>query len=316
MTAKLITDELSGIEILMTRLTLLDGGMGRELQRIGAPFSQPLWSAQALIEAPHFVHQAHRGFIDAGAQIITVNSYACVPFHMGEEGYQEQGQALAKQAAEIAREVADTSPTAVQVAGSLPPAFGSYRPDLFKKDQAYCIADTLFSAQEPYVDLWLAETVASIEEAEVYADVLRQSAKPFYISFTLADEDTEYACLRSGELVSDAVTRMLDTNAAGVFFNCSVPEVIAQALEDTNAVLAEHSRQLTLGVYANSFAPIKSSHEANDTLQEMRHYSAEDYLALAQSWHALGAEVIGGCCGIGPAHIAALATWQATLEQS
>ncbi|GAM61183.1 homocysteine S-methyltransferase [Vibrio ishigakensis] len=64
----------------MTKVTILDGGMGRELKRIGAPFSQPLWSAQALIESPKHVAQAHLGFIEAGAEIITVNSYACVPF--------------------------------------------------------------------------------------------------------------------------------------------------------------------------------------------------------------------------------------------
>ncbi|WP_442852291.1 homocysteine S-methyltransferase family protein [Pseudoalteromonas sp. SM9913] len=55
---------------------------------MGAPFSQPLWSAQALIEAPQCVTQAHQGFIDAGAEIITVNSYACVPFHLEEFEWQ------------------------------------------------------------------------------------------------------------------------------------------------------------------------------------------------------------------------------------
>ena len=61
-------------------LRLLDGGMGRELMRIGAPFRQPEWSALALIEAPEFVLKAHQAFIEAGARIITTNSYALVPF--------------------------------------------------------------------------------------------------------------------------------------------------------------------------------------------------------------------------------------------
>lgn len=296
----------------MSTLSILDGGMGRELQRIGAPFSQPLWSAQSLIEAPHYVDQAHQGFIDAGAEIITVNSYACVPFHLGDKLYKEQGKALARQAAEIAREVADRN-SAVRVAGTLPPAFGSYRPDLFQQAQARDIAQTLFDAQEPYVDIWLAETVACIAEGELYAEILQQSEKPFYISFTLEDQTGTTARLRSGEAVSDAVETILKTNAAGIFFNCSVPEVIGQALEDTSAVLAQHKRQLTLGVYANSFAPIKTDHQANDTLQEMRHYTPQDYLALAQQWHALGAQVIGGCCGIEPMHIHALAQWRDSL---
>ncbi len=107
--------------------------MGRELKRMGAPFSQPLWSAQALIEAPQCVTQSHQGFIDAGAEIITVNSYACVPFHLGETLYQAKGAALAEQAAVIAKKVTQNAKQTVLVAGSLPPAFGSYRADFFPK---------------------------------------------------------------------------------------------------------------------------------------------------------------------------------------
>lgn len=151
----------------MTKVTILDGGMGRELKRIGAPFSQPLWSAQALIESPKHVAQAHLGFIEAGAEIITVNSYACVPFHLGEELYAEQGAELAEKAAKIARDTVTESQKEVLVAGSIPPAFGSYRPDLFEEKKAFEISDTLFKAQEPHVDIWLAETVASIAEAEL-----------------------------------------------------------------------------------------------------------------------------------------------------
>ena len=49
------------------KVTILDGGMGRELQRRGAPFRQPEWSALALIEAPDFVSQVHDAFATAGA---------------------------------------------------------------------------------------------------------------------------------------------------------------------------------------------------------------------------------------------------------
>ena len=66
-------------------MVILDGGMGRELQRSGAPFRQPEWSALALSEAPEAVVGVHAAFIGAGAQVITSNSYAVVPFHIGEE---------------------------------------------------------------------------------------------------------------------------------------------------------------------------------------------------------------------------------------
>lgn len=76
-------------------LVLLDGGMGRELQRRGAPFRQPEWSALALSEAPEQVEAVHRAYIEAGAQVITSNSYAVVPFHIGEERFATEGESLA-----------------------------------------------------------------------------------------------------------------------------------------------------------------------------------------------------------------------------
>ncbi|GAM72151.1 homocysteine S-methyltransferase [Vibrio sp. JCM 19236] len=297
----------------MTKVTILDGGMGRELKRIGAPFSQPLWSAQALIESPKHVAQAHLGFIEAGAEIITVNSYACVPFHLGEELYAEQGAELAEKAAKIARDTVTESQQEVLVAGSIPPAFGSYRPDLFEEQKAFDISDTLFKAQEPYVDIWLAETVASIAEAEVITKVLSKTDKPSYISYTLIDEVDEPARLRSGELVTEAVAELLKTNASGIFFNCSIPEVVEQAIKDVNQVLEKAGKTLTIGVFANSFTPIKSGHQANDTIQELRNFSPVEYLEFAKTWQALGASIIGGCCGIEPSHIQELAAWSDSL---
>ncbi len=52
-------------------MKILDGGLGRELARRGAPFRQPEWSALALIEAPETVKEVHLDFINAGAEVIT-----------------------------------------------------------------------------------------------------------------------------------------------------------------------------------------------------------------------------------------------------
>ena len=117
-------------------LVILDGGTGRELARRGAPFRQPEWSALALIEGPLFVSAVHRAYVEAGADVITTNSYALVPFHIGEERFAAEGASLAARAGRLAREVADASPRAVRVAGSLPPVCGSYRPDLVDLDRA------------------------------------------------------------------------------------------------------------------------------------------------------------------------------------
>lgn len=150
----------------MTRanVRVLDGGMGRELKRIGAPFRQPEWSALALIEAPEYVLQAHQAFVKAGARIITTNSYAVVPFHIGDERFAEQGRALAERAGRLARQAAGESTDAVTVAGSLPPALGSYRPDLFDHQRSVAIHRELIAGLQAHVDVWLAETQSSIAE--------------------------------------------------------------------------------------------------------------------------------------------------------
>ena len=109
------------------RITLLDGGMGRELMRMGAPFRQPEWSALALLEAPEYVVRAHEVFARAGAEVLTTNSYAVVPFHLGAERFRNEGLRLADLAGRLARQAAGPG---ARVAGSLPPVFGSYRPNL------------------------------------------------------------------------------------------------------------------------------------------------------------------------------------------
>lgn len=80
-------------------VTILDGGMGRELHRRGAPFRQPEWSALALMETPEIVRETHLDFLRAGAQVVTTNSYALVPFHIGQERFDAQAAEWARQPA-------------------------------------------------------------------------------------------------------------------------------------------------------------------------------------------------------------------------
>ncbi|MGR5065259.1 homocysteine S-methyltransferase family protein [Photobacterium sp. DNB22_13_2] len=296
----------------MKKVTILDGGMGRELKRIGAPFSQPLWSAQALIESPEYVCQAHQRFIESGAEIIIANSYACVPFHLGEALYASDGPRLACEAAAIAQSTVAKSDREVRVAGCIPPAFGSYRPDLFNPVEAVGIFTSLFCVQDPYVDVWIAETISSLEEFEVIQAVLSDTNKPCYYAFTLDDTEGE-GRLRSGEPVSKAAKRVCEVGGAGIFFNCSVPEVMEQAIKEAKAVTDGFNADIEIGAYANNFTPIKSDHQANDTLQAVRELSPSDYVGFAKRWYQAGATTIGGCCGIGPEHIHALVKWRDAL---
>ncbi|QZP31072.1 homocysteine S-methyltransferase family protein [Pseudomonas sp. DR48] len=288
-------------------LRLLDGGMGRELQRIGAPFRQPEWSALALIEAPEFVLQAHKAFIAAGARIVTTNSYAVVPFHIGDERFAEQGRTLAERAGRLAHQAASESTEPVTVAGSLPPALGSYRPDLFDHQRSVAIHRELIAGLQAHVDVWLAETQSSIAEVRAVAEALGAQPKPLWLSFTLLDEVGQASRLRSSEPVADAVRVAAELGATVVLFNCSQPEVMAAALAEARDVIQNLGQSIELGVYANAFPPVSAQAEANSTLLEIRRdLGPESYLDWSRSWVAAGASIVGGCCGIGPEHIAQL----------
>ncbi|MBA6296452.1 homocysteine S-methyltransferase family protein [Colwellia sp. MB02u-9] len=290
---------------------ILDGGMGRELQRIGAPFQQPEWSAQALIEAPHFISQVHRSFIKAGADIITTNTYALVPFHIGEKRFNEQGTELIKLAARLAREcVKDNS--SLLVAGCIPPLLGSYRPDLFSVAQAQPLLELLIKNQEVDVDLWLAETISSIAEAAMIKARTLVTGKPTWIAFTVKDEISTESTLRSGESVYDAVSEIAGQNVSAILFNCSCVEVMQTALITAKQALLDQGieHQVQLGVYANNFSVIGELHEANKSngISGIRDdVPPEKYSEFASSWLKSGASIIGGCCGVSPAHIKKLA---------
>ncbi|MCX5617234.1 homocysteine S-methyltransferase family protein [Bombella sp. TMW 2.2543] len=309
------------------RPLILDGGMGRELHRMGAPFRQPEWSALSLMERPDLVQQAHENFLKTGAQIITTNSYAVVPFHIGDERFAKKGEDLARLSGVLGRQAiaahARPGQTEPLLAGSLPPSCGSYRPDLFTSEKAEAILTPLIRGLAPSVDLWLAETQSSIAELQTAHRLVRQhtsDTRPFWGAFTLDDADPVALVhqkspvrLRSGDLLEDAVKAALELKLDALLFNCSDPRIMAAALHTARQTITTHegNTPLRLGIYANGFAHNHHDGEgdgANESITPLDGTLTPDrYSDFAQHWHEEGADIIGGCCGIGPEHIAALA---------
>lgn len=288
----------------MSKVIILDGGMSRELMRLNAPFSQPEWSALALIEAPQLVEQVHIEFAAAGAQVLTTDSYALVPFHIGEERFFQHGEKLAADAGRLARKAADAA-TQVVVAGSLPPLFGSYEPDKFHASVAPTYIDILVRGLSPFVDMWLGETLSLIAEAEVVVAATRDSNKPVWIAFTLNESDDGPPSLRSGELVEDAARWALHSGIKALLFNCCRPEVIDAAVRVAKEFVGQ---RVLIGAYANSFEPKPKMHQANEVVSGIREdLNPAQYGEYANRWIENGASIVGGCCGIGCEHIRLLA---------
>jgi S-methylmethionine-dependent homocysteine/selenocysteine methylase len=195
----------------------------------------------------------------------------------------------------------------VLVAGSLPPVFGSYRPDLFESEMVHSILNPLVTELDDAVDLWLIETTGSIAEATASLRAIEQTRpRPVWLSFTLTDDSAAPPSLRSGELVEVAVESVTANDAVtAVLFNCSQPEVMAAALLAARSV----NPTIALGVYANAFPPVSDDHAANEGLSDIREdLTPQRYAEFAAEWIAAGASIIGGCCGIRPDHLAAVAS--------
>ncbi|PJG82250.1 homocysteine S-methyltransferase family protein [Caviibacterium pharyngocola] len=290
-------------------ITILDGGMSRELMRLNAPFRQPEWSALSLYELPSAVQQVHEDFIQSGADVITTNSYAVVPFHIGEQRFAADAKTLADLAGRLAKSAVEKQDKSVQIAGSIPPLFGSYRPDLFRAERVKELAQPIIDGLAPYADFWLCETQSAIIEPQSIKPLLPDN-RPFWVSFTLIDDEpTPEPQLRSGETVKSAVEKMIELGVSAILFNCCQPEVIERALQITQTLLREHNAtQIRIGAYANAFAPQPKDATANDGLDEVRRdLDPEAYLTWAKKWADCGASIIGGCCGIGIDHIRHLA---------
>lgn len=281
-------------------LTILDGGMGGELIARGITSGNGLWSAQALVEQPETVAAVHRDYIEAGARVIITNTYSTIPSYMDKAGLGERYLEYAEIGGRIAREVADASSEQVRVAGSLPPLDESYRYDLVPDDDvALPIYRSLVATLNPYVDLFLCETMSCVRESTCAAQAAQESGKPFWVSWTL--NESPGAGLRSRETVEAAFAAVEPFGPEAYLFNCSTPESIGPAVSALTALTDK-----PIGVYPNLLQIPEDWTLDNEVKAGYREMTVEDYLTFARDWQSQGVSIIGGCCGIGPKYIQAL----------
>ncbi|MCP3855956.1 MAG: homocysteine S-methyltransferase family protein [Actinomycetia bacterium] len=284
------------------QITLLDGGIGNELGVRGLKSSE-LWATLALISDPDTVRSVHLDYILAGARVITTNTYSCVPFYLSRmPGLLERADELIDLAGRLANEArADSGVPGVRIAGSLPPLDESYRPDLVH-ESAELVEwyERMVAALLPHVDLFLCETMSTISESVAAVGTASGHGRPVWVAWTVSDELP--GALRSGESIIDAVEAVAEFDPAAHLLNCSTPEVIEEALPILRDAVGG-----PIGAYANAYPPVpKDFHLEQSTRRPTPEIDPDHYVACADRWIGMGAEIVGGCCGIGPAHIAAV----------
>jgi S-methylmethionine-dependent homocysteine/selenocysteine methylase len=284
------------------RPTILDGGMGQELIRRGAPRSGELWSAWAMVENPELVSGVHADYVAAGCDVLTTNTYATFADRLVEHGLGERAEELTRHAGVLARQAADAADRPVLVAGSLPPLRGSYSPD---PDGTYEeLRDeylVMVGQLADHVDLFLCETMGALHEARAATDAARTAGLPVWVAYTMQGGDGLH--LLDGTSFTEAADRV---EADAHLLNCSPPEQVTAALP-----LLRDATDGPIGAYANAFHGMPKGWKGRqgDALPEGRtDMGVERYAEAVRHWVELGAEIVGGCCEIGPEHIAHIAS--------
>jgi S-methylmethionine-dependent homocysteine/selenocysteine methylase len=281
-------------------ITLLDGANGTELRARGVhvrDYKSSLWSALACIEAPDAVVRLHRDYLEAGADVITANNYAVTPALLAREGRAEEFERLTVKAAECALAAREAVGRSARVAGSLPPletTFDASRVGEFAENlETY---RRVVATLNPYVDLYLCETLSTAEEARAAAVAAQESGKPFMVSWTVERTGQK---LRGGDRLADAVSALDGLAPAALLFNCTSCGAATRALGQLRDLT-----DLPIGAYAN---PVHEEPEGGEPeVVISRPIGPGAYAQVAAGWVAAGATVVGGCCDTSPAFIAVL----------
>jgi S-methylmethionine-dependent homocysteine/selenocysteine methylase len=275
------------------RPLLLDGALGTELERRGVRAELPLWSSWALLEAPGVVREIHADYLRAGVDALTAATFRTHARSLAAAGVEARAAELSALAVRLAREAAEQAGRPAFVLGSAAPLEDCYHPERVPEDSALARehAQHARNLARAGADAVLIETMNTLREAVAAARAAREAGAEEMLSFVCGAD----ARLLSGEPLAEALDAVAPFAPLAVGVNCLPPHAVPACLP----VLARAGRPFL--VYANLAAPGAPLGSRPEDA------TPEAFARHAAAWQRAGASGVGGCCGTGPAHLAAIA---------
>ncbi|MQY31705.1 homocysteine S-methyltransferase [Nocardia aurantia] len=280
-----------------------DGGLATELEARGHDLTDALWSARLLLDAPDEIRAAHAAYFRAGARIATTASYQASFEGFAARGLDRAaGTRLLRRSVALAREARD------EVAGDGRPRwiaasvgpYGAMLADGSEYRGRYGLgAAALRERHRPRFEALLAaepdllalETIPDVDEAVALADLVAEAGYPAWLSYTVDGDRT-----RAGQPLAEAfAVAEVTPYLVAVGVNCCRPADVAPAIAAARAATGT-----PIVVYPNSgegWDPVARRWTGASAFAE----------SLVREWITAGADIIGGCCRVGPAEIAGLA---------
>lgn len=275
---------------------LADGAMGTMLHQNGAPI-QACFDALNL-DHPERVARVHRAFIDAGSELIETNTFSANRYKLAEQGLEQQVAAVNKAGVELAKAAVAASPREdVYIAGAVGPLgvrlkpYGRVRPEEARE----AFKEQIGALIEAGVDVIILETFTDLAEILEALGAARDLSPEIAVicQMTFAQDDRTLLGHLPGRVARDlraAGARIIGVNCSGG------PSQISRVLQ----VMRQAAPDLLFSAMPNAGFP----ESVNGRLM---YPATVDYFAdYALTFKAVGAQIIGGCCGTTPEHIAAM----------
>ncbi len=281
-------ERLNAGEVLVT-----DGATGTNLQSVG--LASGMHTEDWIYDFPEKILDLERAFVSAGSDIILTCTFGGTRLRMKNAKYGSEVVALNNRAAEIARQAASSRPD-VMVGGSMGPLgqlLKPFGPITFDEAKA-AFAEQAGALAEGGVDLLLIETHFAIEEADAAFDGARSVTDlPIVISFSYDRGSRTMMGVKPAEVIK----RYDAKGALMVGANCGT------TLENMETIIKEYAA--TKSGFPLWAKPNAGMPRLNGT-QTIYDVTPIQMAEFAVKYVETGAQVVGGCCGSTPDHVAAI----------
>ncbi|MFN4141564.1 homocysteine S-methyltransferase family protein [Aestuariivirga sp.] len=283
---------------------ILDGGTGTDIQRRGVPMSSSTWCAEANITHPHVVREVHEDYIRAGAEIIIANTFATSALLFNALGRDEEMLEIDRAAVAIAKQAA--AGHAVAVAGSMstmrPVVPGS---DRTSKQQEWpeAKARTLFKRKADNlaackVDLIMMEMMRDQDYSVWATEAAKATRLPVWVGISAErQKNGKLTGFGREDQAFEDVVRVLAAREPDLI---SIMHTSPNDTDEAIDILRRHWKG-PIGAYPESGYFKMPEWTFVDIIPP------EELVARSKVWKSKGVLAFGGCCGLGPEHISALA---------
>ena len=295
---------------------ILDGAIGTEITRLGAPAHPIAWSAEALFTHPHTVRHMHERYIKAGADIITTNTFSSHRDVLEASGYGTQVREANIRAVYLAQEAIARAAggRSVYIAGAISdrhvgrePSTGALRAmsgDGYYLDPAIKEAyyeEMVDHLAEMGVDFFLLENLLDQPARTMCLRAAKRTGLPFWSGFSIVRIDGDsinmHDIKRKDLTLAQGIDEVLPLGGMSgmVLMHSEIPETTA----GLKVLLDKWSGPVA--AYPDSLRPDWLTTWQDSTLQNRE--SPQDFLQEARRWVEMGVQIIGTCCGFGVEYI-------------